>query len=318
MVADPEQAPRHLPPVPRETDDRCARRAGLRADSMLGTAFPASRVLLVEQPGPWGRLGLRQSHFDPLMADRLIRSCDAAGIRVLAIRRSGRSADGVARRWAWVEAGLGRQQLRWGSYDDERDLWRQAALFLRGGPPAPAEAGRAAFLVCAHGSHDACCAVRGRPIAAALTRLRPGDVWECSHVGGDRFAANVLVLPTGVLYGALRMDELPAMVAAADRGAALDSPLRGIIGLAPEVQAALAAAHAQWGGPIAAYSVVRSPSPLGDVATVRLRLTRAEGDLVADVAVRISRSDVHRLTCQMTTPSRVSNYRPETLTLVEA
>ena len=29
----------------------------------------------------------------------------------------------------------------------------------------------------------------------------PADVWECSHLGGDRFAANVVVLPHGFYYG---------------------------------------------------------------------------------------------------------------------
>ena len=36
----------------------------LRGDPMLGTAFPAGRLLLIEQPGPWGRGGLRDSRFD--------------------------------------------------------------------------------------------------------------------------------------------------------------------------------------------------------------------------------------------------------------
>lgn len=286
---------------------------------MLGTAFPAARMLLVEQPGPWGRLGLLQSHFDPLMADRLVRSCDAAGIRVLAIRRPGRSEDGVARRWAWVDAGLGRERMGWGSFDNERDLWSQASAFIRGAiPPGPVgiDAGAAAYLVCAHGSHDACCAVRGRPVAAALTRLRPDNVWECSHVGGDRFAANVLVVPSGVLYGAVRADELPALVAATDRGEVVSQPLRGKIGLVPEAQAALAGAHARWGGAISAYRVVTVGPRVGGVVTVRLRQQRADGDRLADVEVRMSRSDVHRLTCHMTTPSRVSNYQPGSITAV--
>lgn len=295
---------------------------------MLGTAFPADRVLLVEQPGPWGRLGLLQSHFDPLMADLLVRSCDAAGIRVLAIRRPGRSADGAARRWAWVDAGLGREQMGWGSYHNERDLWGQVARFVRGAVPAGVggadpvvrgddRAATPAYLVCAHGSRDACCAVRGRPVAAALTRLRPDDVWECSHVGGDRFAANILVVPSGVLYGAVRVEELPALVAATDGGEVLSQPLRGKIGLAPEIQAALAGAIAHWGGAISSCRVLTVGPRQGGFVTVRMQQQRAEGDRTADVEVRISRSDVHRLTCHMTTPSRVSNYQPQTVTPLE-
>jgi hypothetical protein len=56
-------------------------------------------------------------------------------------------------------------------------------------------------LVCTHGRHDACCAERGRPLAAELARVAPDQVWECSHLGGDRFAGNVLVLPRGLGFG---------------------------------------------------------------------------------------------------------------------
>ena len=59
------------------------------------------------------------------------------------------------------------------------------------------------LLVCTHGVHDTCCALRGRPVAAALAARWPGQVWECSHVGGDRFAPNVVVLPDGFYYGNL-------------------------------------------------------------------------------------------------------------------
>ena len=57
--------------------------------------------------------------------------------------------------------------------------------------------------VCTHGRHDACCAERGRPVAAALTARRPAETWEISHMGGDRFAANMVVLPEGLYYGRL-------------------------------------------------------------------------------------------------------------------
>ncbi|MGH8861361.1 MAG: sucrase ferredoxin, partial [Jatrophihabitantaceae bacterium] len=84
-------AARHGPPHPRETPNRCALHAQLRGDPMLGTAFPASRVLLVEQPGPWGRAGLRQSRFDPAIAAALEARAGEHGVRVLAVRRPGRT-----------------------------------------------------------------------------------------------------------------------------------------------------------------------------------------------------------------------------------
>src|SRR3954470_10915662 len=89
----------HLP-RPRETIDRCALRAQLRGDPMLGTAFPAARILLVEQPGPWGRGGLTDSHFDPVSGRALEQRAALAGVRVLLIRRPGRTPKGIRRRWA--------------------------------------------------------------------------------------------------------------------------------------------------------------------------------------------------------------------------
>ena len=62
--------------------------------------------------------------------------------------------------------------------------------------------------VCTHGRHDTCCAERGRPVAAALAAAHPELTWEVSHIGGDRFAANALVLPHGLYYGRLDADSV--------------------------------------------------------------------------------------------------------------
>ena len=58
------------------------------------------------------------------------------------------------------------------------------------------------FLVCTHGKHDRCCAVRGRPLYDAVRELVDEEwVWQSTHVGGDRFAGNLVTLPQGVYYG---------------------------------------------------------------------------------------------------------------------
>ena len=83
-----------------DRSERCAVQAGERGDPMLGTAFPASRLLLVEQPGPWGRTGLLDSRFDRAAAHRLIARMNRQQVRVVAIRRPGRTAVDGLRRWA--------------------------------------------------------------------------------------------------------------------------------------------------------------------------------------------------------------------------
>ena len=222
-------ADRHRP-HPRETLDRCALRAQLRGDPMLGTAFPAARLLLVEQPGPWGASGLRESRFDRVAAAAL--EARAGARRASGCRRSaGRAARRAARvrRWALVDTRDGRESLRWGTYGDRRRAARPAARRLRRATPTPTPL----YLVCAHSKHDTCCALRGRPVAAALAELRPGRVWECSHLGGDRFAANVLVLPVGLLYGRVLPFAAPEFVAAAEAGEVVGALLRGRVGLPP-------------------------------------------------------------------------------------
>ena len=90
-------------------------------------------------------------------------------------------------------------------------------------PPGIGEPGPPALhLVCTNGRHDPCCADLGRPVVRALVAARAPDVWECSHIGGDRFAANLVCLPDGVYYGRVDPDGAPGLVA--DHRAGLDRP----------------------------------------------------------------------------------------------
>ncbi len=74
-------------------------------------------------------------------------------------------------------------------------------------------------LVCTHGKRDVCCALKGRPLAAALSERHPGTVvWETSHTKGHRFAASVLLMPWGYSYGRLNEEAGDALVRAALRG----------------------------------------------------------------------------------------------------
>jgi hypothetical protein len=61
-------------------------------------------------------------------------------------------------------------------------------------------------LVCTNGRHDPCCATFGRPLARWLRHSQWAEQgWECSHIGGDRFAGNVVLLPDSLYFG--RCDE---------------------------------------------------------------------------------------------------------------
>lgn len=76
-------------------------------------------------------------------------------------------------------------------------------LDLMGAYRNPVAAQRDIVLVCTHGKRDKCCAKWGFPMYKSLVdSLHEGfEVFECTHVGGDRFAANVIWLPYGHCFG---------------------------------------------------------------------------------------------------------------------
>jgi hypothetical protein len=288
--------------VPKETVKRCALHAQLRGDPMLGTAFPAARLLLVEQPGPWGRDGLRESHFDPQLAAEVEQRAADARVRVIAIRRPGRTPSGTVRRWAYADTRDGSQVVRWGEYTDDAEL-----LDL----PLDGSAGESddqpVYLVCAHSKHDTCCALRGRPVAAALDAVRPGRVWECSHIGGERFAANVLLLPSGLMYGRVLPFAAPEFVAAADAGEVVGALLRGRIGYAPAAQAALAFGYEHLALRRADALQVRSATPVREGRST-VRLAGPHGEL--DVLVEVRRVRASGLTCASPLEGQYLAYQP--------
>jgi hypothetical protein len=74
------------------------------------------------------------------------------------------------------------------------------------------------ILVCTHGSHDLCCGrfgyslyeeLRQEYAAASEGRLR---VWRTSHLGGHRFAPNLIDLPEGRYWGHLKPESLENLI----------------------------------------------------------------------------------------------------------
>ena len=224
---------------------RCASAARLRADPMMATAPPARRLLLIEVPGPWGRTALTDSRLDRYASGRLADAADSAGVRVQLIRRPGRHAAPLAgepapeKAWAVVDTTPGRVSVRWGRWRHEHDLLEVDLTASRTPPAADAPSGPPLALVCTHGRHDVCCALRGRPVAAALAEGTGWDVWECSHLGGDRFAANVLLLPSGELLGGLDEVSAVAAVRAVEGGRIPLEHYRGRLGRTSVEQAAI-------------------------------------------------------------------------------
>ena len=70
----------------------CSDRSLERGDPLLGTAGYGERWFLVEIDGAWGAHAFLQSPLDPALARALVTRIESAGIRPLAIRRTGRTS----------------------------------------------------------------------------------------------------------------------------------------------------------------------------------------------------------------------------------
>jgi hypothetical protein len=293
-------------PLGRLDAGRCSVQALRRGDSPVASASPAERWLLIEQPGPWGREALVESRFDREVAPRLAARARADSVRLLMVRRPGNRRPDSGRRWAYADGRRGREGLWWSERASDADLldvpWDGSVGERAPGP---------VYLVCTHGGHDACCALRGRPLAQALPAPRPADVWECSHLGGDRFAANVVVLPHGFYYGQVPADGA-GIVAAHGAGRVALPWLRGRAGLPLPAQAAQHFARQELGllgvDDLPPRGVRTLTPPGAEVERWEVTLGGPDGDLVATVESRPS-GDAVRLTCRALHPAHTRSWQ---------
>lgn len=299
---------------------RCTDAARGRGDPFVGTAPPARRWLLLEHPGPWRVDAVSGSGIDPAVLGPLVAAAAAADCRILLVRRPGRVPPGAARQW--LLAGLDGPTVR-GTWAGDGDLGAAAtALTAPGGPKsaAPAAPDEPIILVCAHGVHDVCCAVRGRPVAAALAERWPEKVWESSHVGGDRFAPNVVLLPDGYFYGNLDPGSALTTVQQHLAGTVSTAHLRGMAGHPPAAQAAAAAAYERFGplGPrdIEVRSLVHSPRYAGQASHTTVELDVPGVEAVVRVVVLGVRRAEAQLTCRAPRDTPATDYLIDHLDLV--
>ncbi len=94
------------------------------------------------------------------------------------------------------------------------------------------------YLVCTNGRRDLCCAEHGPAVIHSISPSLGTNLWQTSHVGGHRFAANLVYLPYGLFFG--RLDSLSAkeVVTALQRGELDLNHYRGRACYAPPAQAA--------------------------------------------------------------------------------
>jgi hypothetical protein len=276
----------------------CADLSRENDEPLAATASRIDHWFLIEYRGLWTRDALPGSGLSDQVKQHLRNQVDSVRHgRLLFVRRPDRRRQPELVVFA-ATSRPGQESLTRLVVESYEDL---RGIDLRSGAPA----GHPLFLVCTHGKHDPCCARYGRPLYEALRdELDPDWVWQSSHIGGDRFAGNLVCLPEGLYYGRVGREAA---------GKVLDEQLAGRIELEHyrgrsaysfPVQAAerhIREAAGVYGiGDLALESLSR----LGDAwevsfaAAGELRTVRVESEL----------GDLTLLTCSDATPKRPRRY----------
>ncbi len=278
---------------------------------MAGTASYGRRWLLLEVAGAWGPNAFRSSPvLDRDLGIRIEQRAAAEGFRLVAIRRPGRARLDGGRRWRWarVDCTPGQESVHWGEAGDPAEYL--TAVY---GEPGTTS-GEPVVAVCAHGRHDECCATRGRAVAVRLAQRDGPVVWECSHIGGDRFAATLLLFPHGINYGRADVLDAGQMLDEYRAGRVMLAGLRGRSAFRFLEQAAQHAARQAFGDlRIEAYE------PLGSARTTpghwQVLLAGTPGPAGAPARIRVELAETKTAplfsNCAATVPLAVPTFAVE-------
>jgi hypothetical protein len=269
---------------------RCSALAEQLGEPMIGTVDQRERWLLLEDRSAWGSHAVR----DRFGADVEARAKEL-GVRLLLVRRrEGDPADDAVRAAILVDTLSGEMVSRTvpSAADLSVEIAAAAPLSSFGEPLASP-----LFLVCTNGKRDACCALRGRALVAALAASYPGAVWESTHLGGHRFAGNLVCLPDGIVYG---------------RVAPLDGPRLADAYVAGRLDPSFLRGRSAWPAPAqVAEQVLRERLDLDGLGDVRLEQATLDADRATVVLRTRTATHTFELHADRLQPARPTSCRAD-------
>ena len=287
----------------------CAAESSASDEPLAATASRIDHWILLEYRGLWERDVLAGSLFSPELKAHLREQLRALrNARLLFVKKPERRA-------------YGRRQLSFGSSRPGEERFFELVVAhpeaLRGfdfvralsgadTPGLPVD--HPLLVVCTHGKRDRCCAKYGQPLYDALRReTETGHVWQSTHVGGDRFAGNVVVLPQGLYYGRVGPGDVGRLLAAHAAGRVDLDRYRGRSAYSFPLQAAEQAIREAEGLAGIDDLALAGSERLGDAAW-RVRFRAADGVVhEVDVGEEEAEEPVF-LTCGAEEPKRALRY----------
>jgi hypothetical protein len=179
----------------------CALSSREAVEKTYGTASVGDTWLLVEYRQAWGAKAFQESALEPEVKKHLSRALKSLpSARLLFIKQD--RPRPLHLNFFIVRCRERNPFIVKFQFDDYRellkiDIARVAAERAVGAGLLVTEP---LMLVCTHGRRDKCCAKFGYPLYKSLSSYAGESVWQSSHVGGDRFAANLVCFPHGLFY----------------------------------------------------------------------------------------------------------------------
>ena len=208
----------------------CSELSRTQGEPMLGTAEPVDIWLLLEYKPAWKSRAVEDNGLEDetnRWLEDSLKTCAERGLKARPqfIRRPDFDIDTTTLFIARNNA-LGRIEASGYHAIREVDVLTSDLIPVR----------ENVYFVCTNGQRDLCCARYGLPTFARLQELVGARVWQTTHLGGHRFAPNVLALPQGILYGRVDVDEVDAFVTTIESGDVSRSHVRGRSAFPPEAQ----------------------------------------------------------------------------------
>jgi hypothetical protein len=177
------------------------------SEQPFGTASTADAWLLLEYSSAWGARAFQESRLTRAVKTHLLNALKAVPrLRLLFIKQEREMRGHLTLftvRSTETDASISRVKLT--GYEQLLNFNLDA--ILRGEQSAGVEPWeRPIFLVCTHGRRDKCCAKFGYALYKSLKADAGDNIWQSSHVGGDRFAANLICFPHGFFYAHVTQD----------------------------------------------------------------------------------------------------------------
>ena len=180
-----------------------------RGEPIEGMGYAAEKVLMLAWPrGKWRPYPWESVDLEPVLAAAMEAASDS-GIHMALVDRVGAS-DSLPTLMAQPESIAA-------DFETQGEIAAAIRAYMDGEVFAGRVEPRVTVMICTDSRQDACCARYGfATYKAMMAEADPSrfNIVQANHIGGCRFAASLMVLPSRQRYGRMSADQVPGFLEA--------------------------------------------------------------------------------------------------------